>query len=120
MWECAAKMLGGKMAKCKMGHVSPMSRTHMGMMQAQCNHHVELHVYARGSGMVVKNATVHIRLHCIKNKMNFMVPIMRMEGAHMGAMDYHYGNNMHLPNKLYNVYVRVNGISAEFPLVHLR
>jgi hypothetical protein len=110
------RTMGGKMASCSMA----MHMAKTGMMGSRCNHHVELHVYSKDNGSVRKHAHVHIRLYCIKMHMSYTVPIMRMEGAKMGAMDLHYGNNMHLPQGWYTVFVKVNGTTATFAHVHIR
>lgn len=109
------RTMGGNMATCSMA--THMNKT--GMMSSRCNHHVELHVYSRQNDSVLKHAHVHIRLYCMKMHMTYTVPIMRMEGASMGAMDFHYGNNMHLPQGWYTVYVKVNGTKTTLDYVHI-
>lgn len=112
-------MINGKMQTCAMKmHMSRAAEAPMGSAK-KCNHHVELHVYNRKTGTPVQGATVTIRLYCIKRKMSIHVPIAEMMSRRMGLKDYHYGNNVHTPTGIFNVFVDVNGVRAEFPLVHL-
>jgi hypothetical protein len=113
------QMLAGKMARCSM-KMKMSQRANSGMGSGKCNHHVEMYVYKRASNAVVEHASVHIRLYCIKRKMNIYVPIMTMMAPESGMKDYHYGNNVHTPNALFDVFVRVNGVRAEFKNIRLR
>lgn len=109
------RMIGGANAACKMGMNMPgMLDMVNGAKQQTCNHHVELHVYARKSGKVVKGARVSISLVNSKSHASLVVPIMTMMGATMGASDYHYGNNVYVPAGTYTVAVAVNGTRASF------
>ena len=89
----------------------------MPMTMATGNHHVEVHVAAKGTGVVVKDATVAITLTDLSNKTVGPVaiqPMMAMYGVVAGQNDWHYGNNAQLPDGAYSAAVTVNGQQASF------
>jgi len=102
------RMVRGRPAACRMGSMAGMSMGH-----TTCNHHLELHVYARAGGKVVDHARVLIRLVNTATHRITVVPIMTMMGRE-GMSDLHYGNNIAIASGSYRVVVHVHGISAAF------
>ena len=46
--------------------------------------------------------------------MSIMVPVMTMEGPHLGMKDYHYGKNVYAGPGTYTVTAQVNRVTAVF------
>lgn len=89
----------------------------MPMTMAMGNHHVEVHVTNKGTGAVVKDATVAISLTDVSDKAVGTIavqPVMAMYGVAAGQNDWHYGNNAQLPDGSYAATVTVNGQQAAF------
>jgi hypothetical protein len=107
----AEKMMGGQNATCKMPGMHSMT-----MGSGTCNHHVELHVRSARSGKVLTNVHVVIRMTNMKTHMTINVPIMMMEGMHMGSSDFHYGNNVYAAAGMYSVHLQVNTTGASFSI----
>lgn len=104
-------MVAGKNATCAMKGMSGMGVSIPdGMHSKTCNHHVEVHVYK--GRKVITSAKVSIAMRDSKKHMTLQVPIMTMMGAHMGASDFHYGNNVYAGSGTYTVTVGVSAGSA--------
>lgn len=87
----------------------------MPMAMAQGNRHVELHVYQKAGGAVVKDATVTITLtNAATNASIAVQPIMAMYGVAQGEADWHYGNNAQVGDGTYRATATVNGQTATF------
>ena len=87
----------------------------MSTSMAMGNHHVEVKVTGRGNGRAIKDATVAITLTDTTTKTTtVLAPVLQMYGAAEGESDWHYGNNIQLPDGIYRVDVIVNGERATF------
>jgi len=102
-------MVSGKMA----GGMPGMDHTGPGMKPMVDFRHVELHIFALGTGKPVADARVSITLTGADKKRH-AVPIARMYGITEGLDDLHYGNNMALGAGAYTVDATVNGEAARF------
>jgi hypothetical protein len=92
-----------------------------GMMSDQmdqgmaANHHLEVHIAQADSGSVVMDVTPTIRITDKASGATRDLPqVMGMYGASMGMSDFHYGQNVFLPDGTYLVKVLVGMDSAEF------
>jgi hypothetical protein len=78
------------------------------------NHHLEVHIEDR-SGMVVNSVTPDIRvtdkMSGVRRDLN---DVMGMYGVQMGPSDFHYGQNVWLPDGTYTVTVMIGSDTAEF------
>lgn len=59
-------------------------------------YHVEVHVYDRASGAVVKDAAPVIAIHDDTSGKTTSLPIVTMQSVTDGGPDFHYGNNVQL------------------------
>jgi hypothetical protein len=76
--------------------------------------HLEVHTFDKKTGNVVKTVMPQIT---VTNKVTGQVqnvPVVTMQGLADGVGDFHYGNNVLMPNGAYTVSVVVNGESANF------
>lgn len=76
--------------------------------------HLELHVWSKANGDVVKNAKVTIRVSDLGTGKTETLPISVMYGIDAGESDWHYGNNVMMPPGHWQVSTTVNGESASF------
>lgn len=100
--------------------VPPMSMTDQGM---PVDHHVEIHIFDLKTGAVVKDkvptmlitneATGATRTLASGN-------IMAMYGLDIGTSDFHFGNNMYLPDGTYMISVTLGGQTAVFHHVAIK
>jgi hypothetical protein len=108
-------MVSGQMVAMTQGGMS-MS----GNMQAQPAagtsgwRHLELHVWSKAGGTVVKDAKVSIRVRNAATGKSETVPISVMYGIQAGTADWHYGNNVLMPSGHWQMDTTVNGEAASF------
>jgi hypothetical protein len=82
-------------------------------------HHVEVHIYSKGSNDVITDAHPVITVRDDATGKQTELPIVTMQGIAVGSSDFHYGNNVYMPSgQAYTVTVHVNGETAVFH-VHL-
>jgi len=74
--------------------------------------HLEVHVYDRASGRVVRSARCRITVTDDATKKTVGVPVAVMYGIKEGPSDWHYGNNVSMPPGSYTVTMVVNGEQA--------
>ena len=88
----------------------------MTAMKGELTRHLELHVFSRKTGAVVKTVMPLISLtDTTAMGMSSKVDVATMEGIGEGAADLHYGNNVALKTgDTYAVDVSVNGEKASF------
>jgi hypothetical protein len=93
----------------------------MGMMSDQmdqgmaANHHLEVHINQADSGSVVMDVTPTIRItDKVTGASRDLPQVMGMYGASMGMTDFHYGQNVFLPDGTYQVKILVGADTAEF------
>lgn len=98
------------------GSMSGMSgMSGMGGTAAPGWHHVEVHVYTRGSNHVVTDAQPTITVRDDASGKQTDLPIVTMQSVTAGASDFHYGNNVYMPaNQAYTVTVKVDADTATF------
>ena len=77
-------------------------------------HHLEVHVFDRRTGDVIKNLAPTITVLNRSDGTAVEVPITTMQGVIEGPGDFHYGNNVDLPGGRYTVSVAVGGETADF------
>jgi hypothetical protein len=78
--------------------------------------HLEVHVFDRGSGDVVRNLNPTITVTSSATGQSQTVPITTMQGLADGPHDFHYGNNVLLPKGRYAVAVRVGDEMGSFDI----
>ena len=80
------------------------------------NHHVEVHIALADSGAVVMDVTPSIRIIDKSTGVaRDLTAVMGMYGSAMGPADFHYGQNVFLPDGAYTVTVSVGSDdSAQF------
>lgn len=76
--------------------------------------HLEVHVYDKKSGDVYRSADPVISVTNKSTGQTQLVPIVVMQGVIEGSGDYHYGNNVNLPNGQYTVTVVIGSETANF------
>jgi hypothetical protein len=98
----------------------PMSHD-MGMLSDQmdqgmaANHRLEVHITQGDSGSVVMDLTPTVRItNKLSGEARDLPQVMGMYGAAMGMSDFHYGQNVFLPDGTYVVKVLVGPDTAEF------
>ncbi len=67
------------------------------------NHHLEVHVYSRASGAVVKDVMPTISITNQDGAIRTLDMVMAMYDMKAGESDWHYGNNVYLPDGSYSV-----------------
>jgi hypothetical protein len=78
-------------------------------------HHVEVHVYDRASGAVVKDASPAITIHDDTTGTTTTLPIVTMQSVVTGGPDFHYGNNAQLhAGDAYTLTTKANSNVATF------
>jgi hypothetical protein len=77
-------------------------------------HHLEVHVFNKTSGDVVRTTSPVISVTNKSTGQTQPVPIVVMQGIVEGPGDYHYGNNVDLPKGDYSVTVVIGGETANF------
>ncbi len=77
-------------------------------------HHLEVHVFDRQTGQVLRNLDPSITITNAGTGQSQVVPITTMQGLLDGPGDYHYGNNVDLPSGHYTVTVQVSGETSAF------
>ncbi len=97
----------------------PMSMTDQGM---PINHHVEVHIFDKATGAVVKMAPMITLTNEATGATRTlgMGNIMAMYGLDVGQSDFHFGNNMYLPDGTYQVTATLNGETAMFQHVMIK
>jgi hypothetical protein len=97
-----------------MAHDTGMMSDHMDQGMA-ANHHLEVHIAQADSGSVVMDVTPTIRISDKSSGQSRDLPqVMGMYGASMGMSDFHYGQNVFLPDGTYVVKVLLGADTAEF------
>jgi hypothetical protein len=76
--------------------------------------HLEVHVFDRTSGDVVRNLNPTITVTSPATGQSQNVPITTMQGLADGPHDFHYGNNVQLPRGQYVVAVRIGDEISNF------
>ena len=77
-------------------------------------HHLEVHVFDKKTGNVVKTENPVLSVKNDATGQILQVPIVVMQGIVEGPGDYHYGNNVDLPNGEYTVTVVIGSETASF------
>jgi hypothetical protein len=77
-------------------------------------HHLEVHVFDKKTGDVVKSTNPVITVTDKATGLTRQVPLVLMQGVVEGAGDYHYGNNVDLPKGQYTVTVVIGSETASF------
>lgn len=91
--------------------------TDMAGMQAPPDwRHLEVHVFDRKSGDVVRDVVPVIVVTDRATGKSQNVPITTMQGLTDGPRDFHYGNNVDLPHGQYLVAVQVGAESSNFDI----
>lgn len=98
------------------------SSTEMPMMMAPgmdqgmaVNHHVEVHITRNDTGAVVNDVTPTIRITDKTTGDSRDLPqVMGMYGMQMGPSDFHYGQNVWLPDGTYSVIVMIGPEESVF------
>jgi hypothetical protein len=97
-----------------MNDTTGMMSDHMDQGMA-ANHHLEVQIAQSDSGSIVMDVTPTIRITDKSTGASRDLPqVMGMYGASMGASDFHYGQNVFLPDGTYLVKVLVGPDTAEF------
>jgi hypothetical protein len=78
------------------------------------NHHLEVHVYDKTSGSVVRDQVPTIALTTATGMSHPVAPVVAMYGTQQGQSDWHFGNNVYLADGTYTITVTVNGQTATF------
>ncbi len=78
--------------------------------------HLEVHIFDKKTGNVVKTVMPQITVTNAATGQSQTVPVVTMQGLADGVGDFHYGNNVLMPNGQYTVSVVINGESASFNL----
>ena len=77
-------------------------------------HHLEVHVFDKEAGTVVKTITPVITVTDEATGKAQQVPLVVMQGIVEGPGDYHYGNNVDLPPGNYTVTAVIGSETANF------
>ena len=77
-------------------------------------HHLEVHIFDKKTGNVVKTVTPIITVTNRTSGQTQPVPLVVMQGIVEGPSDYHYGNNVDLPKGQYTVTVVIGSEIANF------
>lgn len=77
-------------------------------------HHLEVHIFDRKTGDVVKNVVPTITVTNKTTGVAQQIPIVVMQGVVEGPGDYHFGNNVDIAPGSYGVTVAVGGETATF------
>jgi len=77
-------------------------------------HHLEVHVFDKKTGNVVKTVNPVITVTNQASRQTQPVPLVVMQGVVEGPGDYHYGNNVDLPKGDYTVTVVIGSETASF------
>lgn len=77
-------------------------------------HHLELHIFDKKTGNVVKTLTPALTVTNNTTGQTQQVPIVVMQGIVEGPSDYHYGNNIDLPKGRYTVTAVIGSETASF------
>ena len=79
------------------------------------NHHVEVHITQNDTGAVVNNVTPTFRItDKLTGQSRDLPQVMAMYGVQAGASDFHYGQNVYLPDGAYEVTVMIGSDTASF------
>lgn len=80
------------------------------------NHHLEAHLYnaATGEPIMDQVPTISVRNQATGEE-HMVADVVPMYGAEEGLSDWHYGNNVYLPDGLYTITVSVGGQTSVFP-----
>src|SRR5438105_1870361 len=79
------------------------------------NHHLELHIMHADDNMLVTDVTPIIRITDKSSGVSRDLPhVMGMTDPEMGMGDFHYGQNLFLPDGTYLVTVMVGSDTAQF------
>lgn len=76
--------------------------------------YLEVHVFDKKTGNVVKTVVPWITVTTAANGQVQRVPVVTMQGLAEGVGDFHCGNNVLMPNGPYTVSVVINSESASF------
>ncbi len=77
-------------------------------------HHLEVHVFDKKTGNVVKTANPVLTAKNDATGQTIQIPIVVMQGIVEGPNDIHYGNNVDLPKSEYTVTVVIGSETASF------
>jgi hypothetical protein len=77
-------------------------------------HHLEVHIFDKKTGNVIKTLTPAITVTNDATGKVQQVPLVVMQGIVEGPGDYHYGNNVDLPNGNYTVTAVIGSETANF------
>lgn len=77
-------------------------------------HHLEVHIFDRKTGDVVKTISPVISVTNDDTGKSQQVPDVAMQGVVEGPGDYHYGNNVDLPSGKYTVTAVIGSETANF------
>ncbi len=77
-------------------------------------HHLEVHIFDKKTGDVVKTANPVLTITSDATGQTRQVPIVVMQGIVEGPSDFHYGNNVDLPQGKYTVTVVIGSESSNF------
>jgi hypothetical protein len=77
-------------------------------------HHLEVHIFDRKTGNVVKTVTPVITVTNKTTGQSQPIPLVVMQGIVEGPGDYHYGNNVDLSKGQYTVTVVIESETANF------
>jgi hypothetical protein len=86
----------------------------MAGMSAPGWYHLEVHFYDKTSGLPVKGLDPVISVTNASTGKAQTVPIVTMQGINEGARDFHYGNNIQLPQGQYHATATANGQTGAF------
>jgi len=79
------------------------------------NHHVEVHITRNDTGAVVNDVTPVFRItDKAQGESRDLPQVMGMYGVEMGPIDFHYGQNVWLPDGTYTVMVMIGPDRAVF------
>lgn len=80
------------------------------------NHHIEAHILDKASGVVIKDLQPTITItDQATGALRTISNVTPMYDVKVGESDWHWGNNVYLPDGTNTVVVRVNGEQAAFP-----
>jgi len=79
------------------------------------NHHLEVHVTQNDTGAVVNNVTPIFRVtDKLTGQSRDLPQVMAMYGVQAGQSDFHYGQNLFLPDGTYQVAVMIGSDTGMF------
>ncbi|MGI8688335.1 MAG: hypothetical protein ACR2M3_07115 [Thermomicrobiales bacterium] len=97
-----------------MAPMSGMAMPTMMMDQGQpVNHHLEVHITNTATGTVIKDQMPMITITDPQGKSRTL-DSMAMYGVTEGVSDWHFGNNVYLPNGAYTISVQVGNEQTAF------